>query len=106
MKPHPSRLLELARRYVWWSAPENIVAENMPRLIAQVMELGTWEDAHALLDLVGREAFVGVLRRPPLGVFSPRSWVFWHHRLDLGDAPQLETARRIPHAAQLRAAGR
>jgi hypothetical protein len=99
MNPFPSRLIEIARRYVWWSTPEQTLADNLPRLVAQAMELGTWEDAHALLDMIGRDAFVDVLRHPPAGVFSPKSWSFWHHRLGLGEAPELETRRRLPAEA-------
>lgn len=95
----PSPLAELARRYVWWSAPEETVATNLPRLVAQVMEMGTWEDAHALLDLLGQDAFVEVLRCPPVGVFSPKSWTFWHCRLGLGEPPEYPAGRRIPQDA-------
>lgn len=88
--------LKLARRYIWWSSPEETMVSNLPRLIAQVMELGTWEDAHALLALVGLRAFVDVLRHPPPGVFSPRSWHFWHYRLGLGPPAGGPPQRRIP----------
>jgi hypothetical protein len=106
MDRHPARLVEIARRYVWWSTPEQTISGNMPRLVAQVMEMGTWQDAHELLNLLGRGAFESVLRDPPPGVFSPKSWVFWHHRLGLGEAPELEPGRRIPEETQFRAAGR
>jgi hypothetical protein len=94
-----ARLLKLAARYVWWAAPETTVDDNLPQLIAQAMQLGTWEDAHELLDLVGRDAFVQVLRTPPVGVLSPRSWRFWHRRLDLGEPPPLPVGRRLPAKA-------
>jgi hypothetical protein len=87
------RLAKIARRYAWWSEPKRTLAENMPRLIAQVMEMGTWEDAHDLLDIVGSDAFKNVLHHPPPGVFSPKSWVFWHRRLGLGEAPELPRRR-------------
>lgn len=101
-----ARLLQIAERYVWWSAPDKTLSENLPRLIAQVMEMGTWEDAHELLALVGREAFIDVLRDPPAGVFSPKSWTFWHVRLDMGQAPELKTGRTIPVETRSGAAGR
>ncbi|HEY3776818.1 MAG TPA: hypothetical protein VGL35_02040 [Rhizomicrobium sp.] len=91
-----SSLLRIARRYIWWSAPEETVSKNLPRLVAQVMELGTWEDSHELLGLLGREAFVDVLRHPPPGVFSPKSWSFWHYRLGLGAPPEYPRGRIIP----------
>ena len=90
------RLRELAGRYVWWSAPERTIAENLPRLIAQVMEMGTWEDSHELLALLGRDAFERVLRSPPSGILSPKSWVFWHYRLGLGEPRKSPPSRVIP----------
>jgi hypothetical protein len=99
LHPDTDRLVALAERYVWWSPSERTVAHNLPRLVAQVMELGTWEDAHALLRIVGREAFVAVLRSPPVGTFSPPSWTFWHRRLGLGEPPPLPAGRSLPDAA-------
>jgi hypothetical protein len=96
------RLTQIARRYAWWSEPERTLADNMPRLVAQVMEMGTWEDAHALLDIVGAHAFRSVLHQPPPGVFSPKSWVFWHRRLGMGEAPELKSGREIPPQSEHR----
>ena len=106
MHDNAGRLERIARRYAWWSEPERTLTDNMPRLIAQVMEMGTWEDAHTLLDIVGQDAFRSVLRQPPPGVFSPKSWVFWHRRLGLGEAPELKSGRDIPSKAENRAADR
>jgi hypothetical protein len=89
----------LAERYVWWSSAERTLQSKMPRLVAQVMEMGTWEDAHHLLRIVGRDAFVAVLRSPPPGTFSLRSWSFWHRRLGLGKPPALPAGRPLPDAA-------
>ncbi len=91
-----ARLTDLARRYMWWNAPEAALAAHR-RFIAQVMAIGTWEDAHWLLRHLGAEAFVEVLRSPPPGVLSPRAWHFWHRRL-LGRAPPVPVppGRSIP----------
>ena len=51
-------LLPLARRYVWWTPPEVVVDHNMPRLVAALMEQGTYEDAHALLAHTGADTFI------------------------------------------------
>lgn len=91
-----ARLTGLARRYVWWSPPE-VALSDRRRFVAQVMALGTWDDAHWLLRHLGTDAFVEVLRAPPPGVLSPRAWHFWHRRL-LGQAPPtpLPPGRSIP----------
>jgi hypothetical protein len=75
------RLLELAAKYVWWTSPDITVSENIDKLVANVMELGTWDDAVALLDTIGADPFLEILDAPPIGVISDKSLAFWHHRL-------------------------
>ncbi|HEY5049064.1 MAG TPA: hypothetical protein VII49_13700 [Rhizomicrobium sp.] len=95
MKADSERLYLLARRYVWWTPPERTVPENLPGLVAQVMEMATWEDAHELLGLLGRGAFEKVLHSPPAGILSPKSWTFWHHRLGFGEPREAAPVRII-----------
>jgi hypothetical protein len=59
-----SETLRLAAKYVWWTPPDVVVSEGMPRLVANVMEIGTWEDAAALVECVGPDLFREVLRSP------------------------------------------
>ncbi len=83
------RLLELAAKYVWWTPPEITVSENIDKLVANVMELGTWDDAVGLLKTVGADPFLDVLKSPPAGIISNKSLAFWHHRLgQQGTAPK------------------
>src|ERR1700753_4359991 len=82
-----SEMLRLAARYVWWTPPEIVVSEGMPRLVASVMEMGTWEDASALMECVGINLFREVLKSPPAGAISNRSLAFWHYRLGGHGAP-------------------
>jgi hypothetical protein len=82
-----SPLLRLAAKYVWGTPPDVVVSSGMRGLVANVMELGTWEDAAELLRLVGRERFLDVSRAPPPGVISDRSLAFWHYRLGGTGAP-------------------
>lgn len=83
------RLLELAAKYVWWTSPEITVSDNVGKLVANVMELGTWDDAIALLETVGTDPFLEVLDAPPIGVISDKSLAFWHRRLGrAGAAPR------------------
>ena len=49
------RLLELARSYVWWLAPEEAM-EYPRRVIARIMDIGTFEDIHELESIVGEDA--------------------------------------------------
>jgi hypothetical protein len=66
-----------ARKYIWWEAPENAVT-TPHRIIAQVMNLGTFEDAQALLRAVGEAEFRQALIAARPGEFSERSWHYWH----------------------------
>jgi hypothetical protein len=83
------RLLRaLARRYVWWLSPSDALAR--PNFIAtQVMEMGDYDDVLKLEATLGREALVRVPREAEAGRLSERSWIYWHHRLDVA-------GRRIP----------
>ena len=91
------RLLRaLARRYVWWLPVREALAR--PNFVAtQVMEMGDYDDVLRLEATLGREALVRALREAEPGRFSERSWIYWHHRLDLagrGRIPPLP--RRAP----------
>jgi hypothetical protein len=70
-------LTYFARKYIWWQVPETAVG-NPHRVIAQVMNIGTFEDAQALLRHVGWSQFEATLRDARPGEFSERSWKYWH----------------------------
>ena len=71
-----------AKKYIWWKTPDEAV-EFPNRVIAQVMDIGTFEDAQALLGLVGAPVFRDVLQHAEAGQFSKRSWTYWHYKLGL-----------------------
>jgi hypothetical protein len=89
---HPD-LLRIASRVVWWEPPSRVVARETD-FLCRVMVLGTWEDANQVEDLYGPARLRIALAHAPAGVFDPRSWHYWHHRLGLGPASPLP-ARRI-----------
>lgn len=82
----PMTLAELlapyAARYIWWE-PAHLAMRRPQRVIAQVMDLGDFEDANRLLAEAGRLALRDALERAEPGWFSPRSWHYWHYRLGL-----------------------
>jgi len=89
-------LRQLAARYVWWKTPEEALREPR-RVMAQVMNLGDFDDAQALFDAVGRDAFREALALSDAGEFNARSWHYWHYRLGLAEldgVPPLP-ARRV-----------
>lgn len=87
--PSPVLMIRMAQRYIWWQPPEVSVTDPR-RVIAQVMDVGTFGDIQALAKAVGRNTLTGVLNQARPGWFRPRSWAFWHTVLGLA------TAGRIP----------
>lgn len=77
-------IASLGKRYLWWKAPEE-VAVRPDLLIAQIMNIGTWDDVVALENNTTVERLRDVLTQAEPGQFSPRSWQFWHLRLHLAD---------------------
>lgn len=70
-------LAPLARKYIWWQPPEDAL-QDRHRLIAQVMNLGTYADVQTLRTALGDEELERALREARAGEFSERSWHYWH----------------------------
>ena len=68
------RLLDLANRYVWWLSPEEAL-EFPQRVIARIVDMGTFEDIHELVAIVA-------LQNAEAGQFRPRSWSYWQYLLN------------------------
>ncbi len=83
----------LYRKYLWWVAPED--APDPSRLIAQLMQLGTFDDVRWARRKFGDEAFRRALRDAAPGVLDDRSWQFWHRVFGVDPIPALP-ARPLP----------
>lgn len=88
------QLAAIARRVCWWE-PAASTLKDTPLFLCRIMALGTWEDTCIALEYYGRNAFREALQNPPPGLFDPRSWHYWHHRLELLPVPSLPE-RAIP----------
>ncbi|MHB1712260.1 MAG: hypothetical protein ACYCV7_12790 [Acidimicrobiales bacterium] len=75
-------LLAKLAHYIWWEPVEIAVAEP-ERLIAQVMDLGDWDDECDVEDAFDQAALRDVLANAQAGWFRPKSWSFWHYRLGI-----------------------
>ena len=73
-------------KYIWWKTPDDALQYER-RLIAQVMNLGSWEDTRRLETTFGPEKLVDALEKADAGWFTPRRWNFWHYRLGLTQYP-------------------
>lgn len=86
-----------AAKYIWWQTPEE-AALRPQRVMAQVMDLGTFADVRSLEKAAGPDALAQVVRHAEPGWFSPRSWHFWHRRLGLavdGVVPAMPVRRFV-----------
>jgi hypothetical protein len=81
-------LHRIARKVAWWRPAEETLARP-DDFLCRVMVWGSWEDAQETLSAFGAERMRGALRHAPAGVFDPRSWHYWHHRLGEWDVPPL-----------------
>ena len=74
----------LASRYVWWKTPDEAMQFPL-RVMAQVMNMGDFDDMRELAETVGKDALREVLRQAEAGEFNERSWHYWHYRLGLAE---------------------
>lgn len=81
-KVDPIMARTLATKYLWWVDREEAL-DDQPRLVAQVMNLGTFEDARYIEAELGEVYLRRVLKEAQPGWFAPRSWTYWHYRLGL-----------------------
>jgi hypothetical protein len=80
--PSTATLNRLAAKYIWWKSPEE--ASRQPeRVVAQVMDIGDYDDVQALTKQTDEEYLRQVLAHAEAGQFDPRSWSYWHYRLGL-----------------------
>ena len=53
------------------------------------MNIGDYDDVLSLIDFVGEKALRVVLTHSEIGLFSERSWAYWHYRLGLALPEQI-----------------
>ena len=84
-----------AQKYIWWKTPDEAVIYPQ-RVLAQVMNIGIWEDLCKLSQNFNKEELLDVLQNAEAGQFNSRSWHFWHYRLTdcaVGEVPALPVRR-------------
>src|SRR3979411_2528799 len=73
-------IAEFGRKYLWWRPPGG-QSHSDDRIIAQTMNLGTYDDILLLEETVGRARLVEIMLLAEPGWISDRSWEFWRGRL-------------------------
>jgi hypothetical protein len=84
------------RKHLWWQ-PVDGQPHSEDRIIAQTMNLGTYDDILLLEQTVGRPRLVEIMLRAEPGWINDRSWELWRGRLSFA------TGAVIPHRAPRRA---
>jgi hypothetical protein len=83
MSPRPALLADFAARYVWWREARAPAEE---RIIAQVMNFGTYDDIRRLEAAYSPRELRAVMLRAQPGWIGARSWDFWRGRLAFAGA--------------------
>jgi hypothetical protein len=93
-------IAEFGRKYLWWE-PLDGQPHSEDRIIAQTMNLGTYDDILLLERTVGKSRLVEIMLRAEPGWIGDRSWEFWRGRLSFatGAAIPDKAPRRSFHAA-------
>jgi hypothetical protein len=94
----PNVIAEFGRKYLWWE-PVDGQPHSEDRIIAQTMNLGTYEDILLLEQTVGKPRLVKIMLRAEPGWINDRSWEFWRGRLSFatGAAIPIGAPRRAFH---------
>jgi hypothetical protein len=87
---HSSLLRDLAKKYVWWKTAEEALLFPQ-RVIAQVMNIGDYSDVQALSNEQGDNVLKQTLLAAEAGQFNPKSWSYWHYRLELAELDRVPT---------------
>ena len=99
MPDRSALLAEFAARYIWWR-DEHPPSDD--RIVAQAMNLGTYDDIRRLEAALSPDELRGVMLRAAPGWISNRSWDFWRGRLrHAGAGPIPETAPRRAFLAEV-----
>ena len=86
MNAASTELQNLAARLIWWQ-PVEVSLQSPVRLVAQVMNLGTWEEVQQASRIFGWDAFREVIDKAQPGWLDRRSWSYWHAFFGLPDRP-------------------
>lgn len=80
----------LAAKHIWWETPDDAI-QFPNRIIAQVMDIGDYDEVLVLIKSVGEDDLRKVLTNAEVSQFRPRSWHYWHYRLGLSEITRTNT---------------
>ena len=93
-------IAKFGRKYLWWQPAEGHTHPES-RIIAQVMNFGTYEDILLLEHTVGHARLIDAMLHAEPGWFDDRSWEFWRGRLSCATGVTIpgQAPRRVFDAA-------
>ncbi len=104
VRPYPAELLRVARKVVWYDAPERTLGD-LSTFLAHLMVYGSQADVRLVEKYVSVYEFRKALEDAPAGVFTQDAWTRWHRRLGIEPIPPLPR-RRFPDGSLGPEAGR
>ena len=75
-------LASFASKYIWWKSPTEAM-KYPERIIAQVMNIGDYDDVQLMVKFFNEDSLKNVLKMAEIGQFNEKSWYYWHYRLHL-----------------------
>jgi hypothetical protein len=79
---------ELESRFFWWE-PVGSQPRSHARILAQAMDLASFDDTRRLEKKLGPHRLAEAMRKAEPGWISERSWEFWRGRLVLATGQAL-----------------
>jgi hypothetical protein len=92
--PYPAELLRIARKVVWYDAPEETL-KDLRTFLGHLMVYGSPADIAVVLRYVPEEEFRRALEEASPGVFTVEAWHRWHEHFGILPVPSLPR-RRFP----------
>jgi len=93
-EPYPEELLRIARKVVWFDAPEQTL-RDLKTFLAHLMVYGSPTETTIVERYIPEAEFQKVLENAPAGIFTTEAWHRWHERLRIVPIPPLPR-RRFP----------
>jgi hypothetical protein len=84
---------ELERKFFWWE-PVGRQPRSDARILAQAMDLASFDDVRRLESTLGLDRLADAMRGAEPGWISERSWEFWRGRLRASGQAITETPPR------------
>lgn len=94
MRPLPltQEMKDVATRVIWFEEPEVALGDPV-RFLTYAMTYAFYADMAIIRRYVSDDELRESLQNAPPGIFDPRSWSYWHLKLDRYPAPELPTRR-------------